>query len=177
MKPFLEEVAEKLISSFGEELKDCAIIYNNKRPVTYLNNHLAEILQQPFWSPATFTIQEFLALSTDLKVADFYTQFFTLYDIFNKLLLAEGGSQIPMDKFFPIAQTILSDLTQIDMDNVPAQQLFKELEDIAVIDQQFDFLTEEQHAFLSQFWLSYSEGKHKKQQENFIRMWRRMPRL
>ncbi|NGF55139.1 PD-(D/E)XK nuclease family protein [Parapedobacter sp. SGR-10] len=177
MKPFLEEVAEKLVLSFGEELKDCAIIFNNKRPVIYLNNHLAEILQKPFWSPATFTIQEFLALSTDLKVADFYTQFFTLYDIFNKLLLAEGGSQIPMDKFFPIAQTILSDLTQIDMDNVPAQQLFKELEDIAVIDQQFDFLTEEQHAFLSQFWLSYSEGKHKKQQENFIRMWRRMPRL
>ena len=177
MKPFLEDVAERLIDTFGEDLKDCAIIFNNKRPATYLYHHLAHILQKPFWSPASFTIQEFLALSTDLKIADFYLQFFTLHRLFNKLLQAEDGGYIPMDKFFPIAKTILSDFAQIDIDNVPARQLFKELEDIALINQQFDFLTEEQHTFLAQFWLSYSEGKHKKQQENFIKMWRRMPRL
>ncbi|EEI93740.1 hypothetical protein HMPREF0765_0593 [Sphingobacterium spiritivorum ATCC 33300] len=177
MKPFLKEVAEDLVAKFGDHLQDCAIIFNNKRPATYLNQYLSEIYQKPFWSPSVFTIQEFFAQSTHLNVADFYTQFFTLFNLYNELLIKESGKQIEMDKFFPVAKTILSDFGQIDMDNVEADRLFKELEDIAVINQQFDFLTEEQHQFLSRFWTSYTEGKHKRQQENFIRMWRRMPLL
>src|SRR5690606_3248050 len=177
MKPFLKEVAEDLVTRFGDDLQHCAIIFNNKRPVAYLQKHLADIYQKPFWSPSFFTIQEFFAKSTHYKIADFYTQFFTLHKIYNRLLAKEHTGSIDMSRFFPIAQTILSDFSQIDNDLVDAKKLFHELEDIAVINQQFDFLTAEQHKFLSQFWKSYTEGKHKKQQENFIKMWRRMPIL
>ncbi|MHC8948495.1 PD-(D/E)XK nuclease family protein [Sphingobacterium hungaricum] len=177
MKTFLGEVAEDLIQKLGADLQDCAIIFNNKRPAKYLAKELAQIYQKPFWSPTFFTIQEFIATSSNLNVADFYTQFFTLYTSYNDLLKKEGLDKIEMDTFFPIAQTLLSDFAQLDLDHIEVDRLFKELEDIAELDQQFDFLTEEQHAFLTKFWKSYSEGKHKKQQENFIRMWRRMPLL
>jgi hypothetical protein len=178
MNPFLKEVAEDLFTKFGQSLQDCAIVFNNKRPAAYLQKHLADIYQKPFWSPSFFTVQEFFATATNLRIADHYTQFFTLYDCYINLLKKEGVEKLPsIAKFHNIAKIILGDFNQIDNDLVNADQLFSELEDIAIINQQFDFLTTEQKEFLSQFWQSYSEGKYKKQQEQFIKMWHRMPVL
>lgn len=177
MKPFLQEVAEDLILKFGAQLQHCAIVFNNKRPAAYLQKYLADIIQQPFFSPAFFTIQEFFAKSTTYKIADFYRQFFTLHQIYNQLLLEEKLETIASHKFFPLAKIILSDFNQIDSDLVDAEKLYRDLEDISVINKDFDYLSPEQYEFLAQFWTSYSEGKHKKQQELFIKMWRRMPKL
>ena len=177
MKPFLKEVAEDLVLQLGDNLQHSAIIFNNKRPAAYLQSHLAAIIKKPFWSPAFYTIHEFFALSTNLKIADSFTQFFTLYQQYNKLLKLSGGNAMELHQFYPVARIILSDFSQIDNDLVAAEKLFKELEDIAEIDYQFDYLTAEQQQFLKDFWRSYSEGKQKKQQEQFIKMWRRMPEL
>lgn len=177
MKAFLKEVAEDLNARLGKDLHHAAIIFNNKRPVAYLQHHLAAVIGKPFWSPSFYTIQEFFAMSSDLKVADSFTQFFTLYQQYNLLLKGEGGKEIPPDIFYPVARMILSDFAQIDNDLVPADRLFEELEDIAVIEKDFQHLSPEQQLFLEQFWTSYSTGKQKKHQEQFIKMWRRMPLL
>jgi ATP-dependent helicase/nuclease subunit B len=176
-KPFLQEVAEDLIAKFGSQLQNCAIIFNNKRPSAYLQKHLADIIQKPFFSPSFFTIQEFFANTTKYKIADFYLQFFTLHKIYNQLLVEEKLETISSHKFFPLAKIILSDFSQIDSDLVDAEKLYQDLEDISIINKDFDYLSPEQYEFLAQFWTSYSEGKHKKQQELFIKMWRRMPKL
>ncbi|CAM4175003.1 Exodeoxyribonuclease V, gamma subunit [Pedobacter westerhofensis] len=177
MVSFLKEVAEDLVARTGKDLHHAAVVFNNKRPVAYLQNHLAQTIGKPFWSPSFFTIQEFFALSTDLQVADGFTQFFTLYHQYNELLKKEGTKAINPDVFYPIARIILSDFAQIDNDLVNAGQLFEELKDIAVIEKNFQHLSPEQQSFLEQFWTSFSLGKQKNHQEQFIRMWRRMPAL
>jgi len=177
MKPFLKEVAEDLYARTGNDLHHAAVIFNNKRPVAYLQDHLAKTIGKPFWSPSFFTIQEFFALSTDLQIADGFTQFFTLYQQYSELLKQEGAKPINPDVFYPVARIILSDFAQIDNDLVNADQLFEELEDIAVIEKNFQHLSPEQQGFLEQFWTSFSSGKQKNHQEQFIRMWRRMPKL
>lgn len=177
IKPFLQEVAEDLIRRFGTNLQHCAIVFNNKRPAAYMQKYLADVIQKPFFSPAFYTIQEFFASATQHKIADFYLQFFTLHKIYNQLLAEENLEPISSHKFFPLAKIILSDFTQIDNDLVDAEKLYRDLEDISVINKDFDYLSTEQYQFLAQFWTSYSEGKHKKQQELFIKMWRRMPKL
>ncbi|MEQ7798167.1 PD-(D/E)XK nuclease family protein [Pedobacter sp. ASV1-7] len=177
MKPFLKEVAEDLVFKLGDDLQNAAIVFNNKRPVAYLQDHLAKIINKPFWSPSFLTIQEFFALSSELKVADAFTQFFTLYQQYSKLIIRNGENKIEPAKFYPIARIILSDFAQIDNDLVNADKLFQQMEEFAEVDYQFDYLTEEQQEFLKNFWSSYSEGKHKKQQVQFIKMWQRMPEL
>jgi ATP-dependent helicase/nuclease subunit B len=177
MKPFLQEVAEDLVAKFSVQLQHCAIVFNNKRPAAYLQKYLANIIKKPFFSPTLYTIQEFFAAASPEKLADFYLQFFTLHKIYNQLLAEEGFDPISSHKFFPLAKIMLSDFNQIDIDLVDAGKLYSDLEDISMINQEFDYLSPEQYEFLSQFWTSYSEGKHKKQQELFIRMWRRMPKL
>lgn len=178
MDPFLKDVADDLFANFGDSLQDCAIVFNNKRPATYLQKHLSERFQKPFWSPSFFTVHEFFAEGTTLKIADPYTQFFTLYDCYIDILKSEHIEKLPsIAKFHGIAKLILADFNQIDNDLVNADKLFAELEDIATINEQFDFLSVEQKEFLSQFWKSYNEGKYKKQQALFIKMWQRMPSL
>ncbi|QIL39143.1 PD-(D/E)XK nuclease family protein [Pedobacter sp. HDW13] len=177
MISFLQEVAEDLIEKFGANLQHCAIVFNNKRPAAYMQKYLSDIIKKPFFSPYFYTIQEFFAAATNYKIADFYLQFFTLHKIYNQLLAEEKLEPISSHKFFPLAKIILSDFTQIDNDLVDAEKLYRDLEDISVINKDFDYLSPEQYEFLAQFWTSYSEGKHKKQQELFIKMWRRMPKL
>lgn len=177
MKPFLQEVAVDLVAQFGDRLQHCAIIFNNKRPAAYLQKHLANIIKKPFFSPSFFTVQEFFAKSTSYRIADFYIQFFTLHKIYNQLLKEEGLEPMSGNKFFPLAKIMLADFSQIDIDLVDADKIYRDLEDISVINKDFDYLSPEQYQFLSQFWTSYSEGKHKRQQELFIKMWHRMPKL
>lgn len=177
MKSFLQEVAADLIAQFGDRLQHCAIVFNNKRPAAYLQKHLADLIKKPFFSPSFFTIQEFFAKSTNYRIADFYIQFFTLHKIYNQLLSGEGMETISGNKFFPLAKIILADFSQIDIDLVDADKIYRDLEDISLINKDFDYLSPEQYQFLSQFWTSYSEGKHKRQQELFIKMWHRMPKL
>ncbi|MFT4153837.1 PD-(D/E)XK nuclease family protein [Parafilimonas sp.] len=177
MKPFLKIVAEDLVKKFGLRIQHCAIVFNNKRPAVYLQKYLADTIQKPFFSPSIFTIQEFFNEAVEEKPADFYMQFFSLLGIYNQLLAEEGLPPLKSSQFFGLAKVVLNDFNQIDNDLVDADKLYKELEDISTINLEFDYLTPEQYAFLSQFWQSYSEGRHKKQQELFIQMWRRMPAL
>lgn len=177
MTPFLKEVAQDLVTKFGDDLQYCAIVFNNNRPATYLRKYLAEIIQKPFFSPAIYTIQQFFGGSVKEKAADFYLQFFTLLKVYNQLLAEEGLAPMKSSQYFPLAKIMLSDFAQIDNDLVDADKLYQEMEEVAEINLEFDYLSTEQYQFLAQFWQSYSEGKHKKQQELFIKMWRRMPKL
>ncbi|RZK39344.1 MAG: PD-(D/E)XK nuclease family protein [Pedobacter sp.] len=177
MNPFLKEVAEDLVARFGDNLQHCAIVFNNNRPATYLQKYLADQIKKPFFSPHIYTIQQFFEGSVKERPADFYLQFFTLLKVYNELLMEEGLSAMKSSQFFPLARIILSDFAQIDNDLVDADLLYREMEEVAEISAEFDYLSENQYQFLAQFWQSYSEGKHKRQQELFIKMWRRMPKL
>lgn len=177
MESFLGEVAAHLYETQGNSLTDTAVIFVNKRPANYMQQHLATLIGRPFWSPSFFTTQEFFALSSDKEIADSYTQFFTLLEQYNLLMQREGAEPLAPEAFYGIAQTMLQDFNQVDAELVDARVLYTELEDIALIEQQFAHLSKEQQDFLGDFWSSFSPGKQQAQQEIFIKMWRRMPEL
>jgi len=177
MIPFLHEVAADLIVRLGEDLKQSAIIFNNKRPEAFLKKHLGGLQGNASFSPTFFTISSFFAASTSLVVADQLKQFFILHREFNKLLIAEGKPTLSPDQFFPMANIILSDFAEVDYDMVKAGALFTQLEDIAQIQQQFSHFTEEQQQFLERFWSSFSADKQRTHQQKFLELWVRMPAL
>ncbi len=177
MSSFLHSVAEDLVHRFGDDLKDIAIVFNNKRPIVFLKKHLADLNKKPFFSPAFFTIQSFFAKSTTLVQADFLARFFVLHDAYNELLRKEGKDEMAPDDFLPMAEIILRDFDQIDLDLVEPTAVYSYLKDVALIEQQFPLLTEEQQAFLAQFWSSFSMDKQVHIQEKFIELWSRLPLL
>lgn len=177
MIPFLHDVAADLIACLGDDLKQSAIIFNNKRPEAFLKKHLGGLQGNASFSPAFFTVSSFFAASTSLVVADPLKQVFILHQEFNKLLLAEGKPTLSPDQFFLMANIILSDFAEVDYDLVNAETLFTQLEDIAEIQQQFSHFTEEQQQFLERFWSSFSADKQRTHQQKFLELWKRMPVL
>ncbi|MFZ4261845.1 PD-(D/E)XK nuclease family protein [Sphingobacterium sp. HJSM2_6] len=176
-QPFLRIIAEHIQQLFGSELADIAIVFNNKRPITYLKKHLVDVYQQALWSPQFFTIQEFLAKSTSKTQASPLSQFFYLYELHNDLLMQEGLEPESLEEFYPIAEIILSDFNQLDYDLVPIDQVFLELNDQMEIDLAFQHFTEEQLYFIKQFWQTFSQQGHSAVQQRFLKLWRRLPKL
>mgnify|MGYP000850266154 CR=1 FL=1 len=174
---FLKLVAEDIQKRFGNDLSEIAIVFNNKRPITYLKKHLADVYGQAIWSPQFFTIQEFFKLSTDATEASPLGQFFHLYKIHNELLATEGKSPESLEEFYPIAEIILSDFGQLDYDLVPIEQIYLELYDNTKIDIAFQHLSSEQQGFIRQFWQSFSIAGHSGVQERFLQLWKRLPIL
>lgn len=175
--PFLKRVAEDLRDKFGSEISDIAIVFNNKRPITYLKKHLVDSYGQSIWSPQFYTIQEFFALSSDQTIAAPLTQFFQLHQAHNTLLEQEGQAIEMPEDFYPIAEIILRDFDQLDYELVPIDQVYAELSEGQQIDLQFPHLTSEQQQFIKQFWQSFSKQGHTAVQERFLRLWKRLPHL
>ncbi|MDF2518857.1 MAG: hypothetical protein K0R59_4153 [Sphingobacterium sp.] len=174
---FLKLVAADIQRRFGNDLSEIAIVFNNKRPITYLKKHLADVYGQAIWSPQFFTIQEFFKLSTNHTEASPLGQFFLLFKIHNELLAAEGKEPETLEEFYPIAEIVLSDFGQLDYDLVPIDQIYLELYDNTKIDIAFQHLTQEQQGFIRQFWQSFSIAGHSGVQERFLQLWKRLPIL
>jgi len=175
--PFLKLVAEDIQKRFGKDLSDIAIVFNNKRPITYLKKHLAETYNQAIWSPQFFTIQEFFGMSSNTEQVSQLTQFFYLFELHNELLVQEGAPIETLEEFYPIAEVILSDFSQLDYDLVNIEHIYMELFDTSLIDIEFQYLSKEQQDFIRQFWQSFSINGHTGIQERFLKLWKRLPKL
>jgi len=176
-KPFLHIVAEDIHQRFGQELADIAIIFNNKRPITYLKKHLADVYGKAIWSPQFFTIQEFFKQASDATEASQLSQFFYLFQLHNELLAAEGSEPETLEEFYPIAEIILSDFGQLDYELVDIDHIYMELYDTTKIDITFQHFTAEQQHFIRQFWQSFSVAGHSVLQQRFLKLWKRLPKL
>jgi CRISPR/Cas system-associated exonuclease Cas4 (RecB family) len=174
---FLYRVAEDLLNRFGKDLQDVAIVFNNKRPQLFLRKYLAEISGKPIWSPRFYTIQQFFSESSKLVCASQLKQFFILYTEYNLLLQKEGKEPVSADVFYPLAEIIVSDFSQIDYYLANPEKVFNLIGSIAELEQQFPNFEVEQLAFMESFWSSFSQEKQNKIQEKFIEMWHRMPNL
>ena len=174
---FLHRLAADLLDRFGKDLQHVAIVFNNKRPQLFLKKYLAEVSRKPIWSPHFFTIQQFFAESTSKVCASQLKQFFVLLTEYNLLLAEEGKELVSADVFYPLAEIIVSDFSQIDYYLANPEKVFNLIGGIAELEQQFPNFDKEQLEFMESFWASFSQQKQSIIQEKFIEMWHRMPRL
>ncbi len=175
--PFLTRVAGHLLEKFNGNLEGVAVVFNNKRPQVFLKKYLVELHGKPLWSPELFTVQQFFSKVTGMTAASPLKQFFTLFEAYNDILRQEGRPAVTADVFYPLAETILADFSQIDYYLVQPQKVFSLIGEMAELDAHFPDFDEEQMAFMASFWSSFSPGKHDDMQQRFIELWRRMPEL
>ena len=175
---FLAQVASDIGARFGPDLRKVAIVFNNQRPVQYLNKELGDFFGRAFWSPRFFTIQEFFRTSTPRKEINATAQLFLLNELHTALQRKTNpGFEESLDHFFPLAEIILNDFAQLDYELVNVDVIFQELSSMAELDRQFDYLTEEQREFLMRFWSAFSPDQHTEMQTRFLHLWRLLPQL
>lgn len=175
---FLAKVADHMLAQFGSDFRRIAVVFNNQRPIQYLQKHLADQHGRALWSPNFFTIQDFFRRSTTRREINQTAQLFLLHRLHTDLQRESNPNfEESLDHFFPIAEIILQDFSQLDYELVPVDRIFMELTEIAQLDREFDFLSEEQQAFLQRFWSAFSPEQHSEMQARFLHLWRFLPRL
>ncbi|WP_246186092.1 hypothetical protein [Phnomibacter ginsenosidimutans] len=152
MQPFLQIVATQLLERFKGQLHELAVVFPNRRQAVFFSSYLQQLAAPPCFLPELLTIEELVAKSGSMQVADNLTQGFALYEAYVQIAKEKGDTDIPpFDVFFSIGETILKDFREIDSYLVNVEDICQILYDIESIDKRFDQLTEEQRAFLKSF--------------------------
>ena len=167
METFLQNIAQDLYTKYGDKISDLCIVFPNRRASLYLKKYLSELTKKPIWSPATTTINELMQEISGLTTADNIKLLFELYRIYKTIKKSEES----FDEFYFWGEMMLNDFDDIDKYLVNPEDLFKNLKSLKSIQDQFNYLTDEQIEAIKQFWQSFDLDKYSGHQEDFISIW------
>ncbi len=168
MKTFLERISEDIIEKHGTDLSRIAVVFPNKRASLFMNDAIArsafEKTGKPVWSPAYITISELFRKQTEAETADEITLVCKLHKVYCKVT-EENES---LDKFYGWGRIMLSDFDDLDKNMGDAEQIFKNISDLAKFETN-DFLTEEQVEIIKKFYSNFNTESEAK--ERFRKIW------
>ena len=171
MNTFLKHIAEDLYNRYGDEISELCLVFPNQRAGLYFKKYLSELTAKPIWSPKTTTINELMQEISGLTIADPIKILFELYQIYKQARKSEE----PFDDFYFWGEMMLNDFDDIDKYLTNPEDLFKNLESLKSIQDQFSYLTEKQIEAIKQFWQSFDPEKHSVHQQDFISIWNVLP--
>lgn len=175
MKTFLEELAEKVYKNFPV-LDEVTVVFPNRRASLYFRKHLGMLLTKPAFSPKLITIEDFISGFSTAKVPDKLELIYELHAVYQQLVNSSSDSESSaegIDQFYFWGDMLLRDFDEIDKYLVDATQLFKDLSHQKELDSSFDFLTDEQREFLTNFWSNFDEAESANKKK-FLFVWRRL---
>jgi len=171
MKPFLKELAERVISQYPK-LDDVTIVFPNRRAALFFRKYLAESIDKPAWSPMLLSVEEFFSGLSELHTPDKLSLIFRLYKIYGSVMKKEEA----FDRFYFWGEMLLRDFDEVDKYMINAPLLFKDLSQLKELDETFDYLTIEQKDFLRKFWIGF-EDRPSMSKDEFLKVWRKLPEV
>jgi len=130
MDPFLRQTARYIHSQFGGSFEDVAIVLPNRRGGVFLRRYLAEFLKGTSWSPAIFSIEEFIAMLSGLKEVEQVHCLIELYRVHREV---EKEKAQTFDEFLNWGPQLLSDFSEVDRYLVDPASLFTYLDEVRVL--------------------------------------------
>ena len=167
MAPFLKQVAEFLYSNYPLELSDYCLVFPGRRAGVFFTAYLNDIVEKPILSPEIITINEFVSSMTDLQQADQVSLVLKLQEVYSQ----ETGHHEPLDEFFFWGEILLADFDDVDKYLLNADDLFRNISDLKELENQFDYLTEEQKRAIDEFWGNLEKVPHSFNKDKFIKVW------
>jgi len=167
MTYFLEKIAQSLYSEFGNSLNHHCIVFPNRRAGLYFLKYLGAAIEKPVWAPSIFTINELFRSYSSLQTAGNEILLFELYKVYRKLKRSPEN----FDDFYFWGDMLLNDFDDVDKYLVNASLLFRSVQDIKNIDQQFGGLTDAQVEIIKRFWINFNHDKPTNEKSGFISIW------
>jgi len=158
MKPFLEEIADRLLRKFPASMEGVAVVLPSKRAVVFLKHYLSNKIEKPIFLPEFYSIEEFIERLSGLQVLDNISLQFRLYQIYRKHPPDKTDS---FDDFLRWSNILLHDFNEIDRNLVDAKSIYlnlkevKELESWSVDDWS---LSEDKLSVMQTNYISFFEG-------------------
>lgn len=158
MRPFLQSVAKAYSSRFHSPgfpaSEEYCFVFPNKRAGTFFLKYLRDLNPDGIISPEITTISDFTSLLSGRIVSNRIDLIFLLYNCYCDLLSPdtppeERGKVLSFDSFRKWGDTVLRDFNDVDMQNVDAEAIFKNISDLRKI--MTDFLTEDQKKVIEEY--------------------------
>ncbi len=176
MESFLKEIARQIYEKHPHP-DVLTIVFPNRRAALYFRKHLGEIISKPVFAPNLITIEDFISGFTTLKVPDKLDLVHRLHATYREVMGEIPSSRNEsFDQFYFWGDMLLRDFDELDKYMVNASGLFKDLRNLKEIESGFDYLSEEQRAFLFEFWKSFGENITENKRK-FIEVWAKLYHL
>ncbi len=178
MQEFLYQLADK-INKEHSTFKKVTVVFPNRRAILYFRKHLTSLLKKPAFSPELLTIEEFIGKFSPAKIPDKLFLIKRLHTVYTEAMQSKPGERDALQAFsdfFFWGEMLLRDFEEVDKYMVEASQLFVDLSNQKEIETIFEFLSEEQVAFLKEFWGNFEEHPSAKK-DQFLKVWRALHRV
>jgi hypothetical protein len=143
------------------------LVFPSRRAQLFFSDELAALLDKPVWSPNYASLEEIVSSLSDLQRIDDFSLLTLLYRIYKK----HTHSTETFDRFYFWGETLLNDFDDIDKYMVDAGLLFRNMESQKTFEGDFSFLSDEQIAYIQQFWASFNPVGNTDLQNHFIEIW------
>ena len=100
MRTFLQELAERLLTTYGNDLSSLAIMFPSQRARTFFNAALSELCDKPLWQPSWQSIDSLMEQIAGISKGERIRLVSELYKIYVKYpeCSAEGCYQYQKDR-------------------------------------------------------------------------------
>ena len=167
METFLKQVATDLYNRTQGRLSRTAVVFPNKRASLFFNEYLASQSDTPIWSPTYISISELFRNLSSMEIGDSIKLVCELYKVFR----LHTKSTETLDDFYFWGELLLSDFDDADKNMVDTDALFRNLQDLRALMEDYTFMDEEQEAAIQQFFQNFSIERRTALKEKFISMW------
>lgn len=166
MEPFLKSVATFLFQQHKQDLKDVCLVFPNRRAGVFFSRHMAQMIDKPMWMPQVRTIAELMKEMSGFQPGDPLSLIFELYQVYKN----KKKSTETFDEFFYWGEMLLNDFDDVDKYLVDPGQLFRNLADLKVLEEQFE-LPEDKIKIIREFWANVKIHEKSGLKEDFITLW------
>ena len=123
MKSFLDQLAAEVLKDGKTDFSNLCIVLPNRRAGVFLRDALSKAGDRAIWAPKILSIEDFIfQLSGYIKV-DQITLLFSFYEVYKKHV----SEPQPLEMFANWATTFLSDINEVDINLVDAEDIFNQL--------------------------------------------------
>ena len=167
METFLKQVATDLYNRTQGRLSRTAVVFPNKRAGLFFNEYLMQQSDVPIWAPAYLSISELFRGLSGWEISDPIKLVCELYKVFCK----HTHHSETLDSFYFWGELLLSDFDDADKNMVHTDELFKNLQELHALMDDFSFMNKEQEEAIQQFFENFSIDKRTVLKDKFLSLW------
>lgn len=123
MKTFLEDIAQELLKDGGNDFSKTCIVLPNRRASVFLRDAISRQSNKAIWAPTVLSIEDFVFSLSNLVKADQTTLLFSFYEVYRQSV----SDPQTIELFANWAPTFLSDVNELDLNLIDAEDIFLQL--------------------------------------------------
>ena len=169
---FLQQIA-KIYTEKLTPTSQLLFVFPNRRAGLFFRKELLALVKKPVFAPDITDINSLAATISPLQKANDIELLFALYESYVHVRSQHTEEIETIDAFIPFGTTLLGDFNEIDKYLIDTKLLFSNIADLKNLNDQSQFLSEEQIAALNSFWGKVQNERNENLSFNrqFISLW------